>query len=348
MSVAGSQLHVVVSTQRRGAEVFADDLVTELRRRDVPADLVALAALGRRPLDRSTLLALRRAGAASSVVVAHGSRTLPACTLALAGTGTPFVYRSIGDPRAWSDHGVRRARTALMLRRARIVVALWAGAAETMITRHGVPAERVRVVPNGVAAHRCPVPDDDARRSARARLDLPIDAPVVAFVGSLTTEKRVEHAIDAVARDDELHLLVVGDGPRRGELAAHAARVAPRRVHFAGVQPDIAPILAAADAVVLTSRTEGMPGVLIEAGLAARPTVAYDVGGVAEVVVDGETGLLVPAGDVTALTGALRTVVDDPGSLGAMARRRCLERFEIGVVGGQWAMILDEMAAEAT
>ena len=154
--------------------------------------------------------------------------------------------------------------------------------------------------------------------------------------------------IEAVAGDDELHLVVVGDGPERDALAAHAARVAARRVHFAGVQPEIAPILAAADAVVLTSRTEGMPGVLIEAGLAARPVVAYDVGGVAEVVVDGETGLLVPAGDVTALTGALRNVVDDPGSLGAAARRRCLERFEIGVVGGQWAMILDEMAAEAT
>ena len=73
-------------------------------------------------------------------------------------------------------------------------------------------------------------------------------------------------------------------------------REARSRIHFAGSLTDVAPALAAADVVVLSSRTEGMPGVLIEAGLSARPVVAYDVGAVSEVVADGETGLLVAPG----------------------------------------------------
>ncbi len=103
-------------------------------------------------------------------------------------------------------------------------------------------------------------------------------------------------------------------------------------------------MLAAADAVVLASRTEGMPGVLIEAGLAARPTVAFDVGAVSEVVADGETGVLVAPGDVPALATGIRRALDDAGGMGDAARDRCLARFEIGVVGARWAELVDELA----
>ncbi len=101
---------------------------------------------------------------------------------------------------------------------------------------------------------------------------------------------------------------------------------------------------AAADAVVLASRTEGMPGVLIEAGLSERPVVSYDVGAVSEIVADGETGLLVRSGDVADLAGALRSVLEDPGTMGAAGRQRCLARFEIGVVGARWAEVVAELA----
>ncbi len=159
----GRPLHVIVSSQRRGAEVFSSDLVAELSRRGAPNDLVALTAapgpatlpvptLGQRALGASTLRELRRRvrEAGSPVVVAHGSRTLPACTLALAGTGVPFAYRSIGDPRAWSASGLRRWRTAASLRRTSLVVVLWAAAADAVAAHHGVPRDRIRVVPNGV------------------------------------------------------------------------------------------------------------------------------------------------------------------------------------------------------
>jgi glycosyltransferase involved in cell wall biosynthesis len=349
-----SVIHVVSSTQRRGAEMFAADLAVELERRELATDVLALTAggdgaplpfpvLGRRAFDPSTLRALRRASDGARVVVAHGSRTLPACALALAGSGVPFVYRSIGDPAAWSATAARRARTALLLRRARLVTVLWRGAADVLTRGRAVPADRIRVVPNGVAAARCPVPDASDRLVARERFGLATEAPVLGYVGSLTGEKQVDVVIAAVARIPGAVLLVAGSGPQRAALEVLATREAPSRVRFVGTLVDPAPVYAAADAVILASRTEGMPGVLIEAGLSGRPAVAFGVGAVAEVVTDGETGVVVPPGDVRALTVGARRVLGDAAAMGAAARRRCLARFEIGVIGADWAGVLAEV-----
>ncbi|MGH8824601.1 MAG: glycosyltransferase family 4 protein [Jiangellaceae bacterium] len=345
---------MTVSNRRRGAEVFAADLAAELERRGFAAPAVALAAtternalpvraLGRSPLGASTLRALRREAVAAGSVVAHGSRTLPACAAALAGTGVPFVYRSIGDPRAWSSRGTRRWRTTALLRRPRLVAALWPGAADALIAQHGVPPERIRVIPNGVPVERCPVVGDAARQEARDLLDLPAEVPVVVSVGSLSEEKDVGAAVAAVGGLPGVHLLVVGDGPDRGVLVAQAARDAPGRVHFAGTLPGAFLALAAGDAVVLPSRTEGMPGVLVEAGLCGVPVVATRVGAVAEIVVDGETGVLVAPGDVAAMTNALRCVLADDGAMGLAARAHCLARFEIRTVGAAWADLLGDL-----
>jgi hypothetical protein len=106
--MAAPVLQVITSTARRGAEVFAVELAATLRARGRAIETVALTAgptgdaldvpvLGERSLGVSTLRALRRRMASSSVVISCGSRTLPACVLAGTGTGTGFVYRSIGD-----------------------------------------------------------------------------------------------------------------------------------------------------------------------------------------------------------------------------------------------------------
>jgi glycosyltransferase involved in cell wall biosynthesis len=346
--------HVISSTRRRGAEMFAADLAVELGRTGIASDVVALTAgddraplpfpvLGRRAFDPSTLRALRRASDSVGAVVAHGSRTLPACGLALAGSGVPFVYRSIGDPAVWSASVARRVRTAALLRRARLVTVLWTGAADVLTRGRAVPPSRIRVVPNGVAAARCPVPDVFDRLLARERFRVPADASVLGYLGSLTGEKQVDAVITAAARTPGAFLLVAGSGPERAGLQTLAAREAPSRVRFVGTLADPASVYAAADAVILASRTEGMPGVLIEAGLSGRPAVAFDVGAIAEVVADGETGVVVPPGDVSALAAGARHVLANSAAMGAAARRRCLERFEIGVVGAQWGDVLTEL-----
>jgi glycosyltransferase involved in cell wall biosynthesis len=347
-------LHVITSSQRRGAETFAVDLSEALTARGRRSEVVALApgtaanvlpvdALGTRAVAPGTQRALRRRAATARLVVAHGSRTLPASALALVGSGRPVVYRSIGDPAAWAGGRARRLRTRAFLGRMAAVTVLWPGAGDLVHTLYGVPRDRIHVIPNAVPADRCPVPSDSDRRQARTGLGLPAERPVVATIGALSPEKRVGDAVAAVAALADVHLLVAGDGPERAALEARAADVAPGRVHFAGTLPGPGAALAAADVVVLPSRTEGMPGVLIEAGLAGVAAVATDVGGVGQIVRDGETGVLVPRGDVAALTDGVRRGLAAAPDLGRAARRRCLAEFEIGPVADRWVALLDDL-----
>ncbi|HMG43704.1 MAG TPA: glycosyltransferase family 4 protein [Acidimicrobiales bacterium] len=354
MTEQGRCLHVVTASQRRGAEVFALDLVTELRGQGRTDELVALTpgssdgglgvpTLGDQPYALSTLRALRAGARGRDVVVAHGSKTLLAAAVALPGLRVPFVYRSIGDPMAWSGSGVRRARTALLLRRAARVVALWPGAADVLTRVHGVPTAKLAVIPNGVPASRCPLADATAQAAARRVFGLPDGEPVVTYLGALSPEKQVDTAIRAVAALPDVHLLVAGGGPDRAALESLAEATAPGRVHFAGPVDGPREALAAGDAVILPSRTEGMPGVLIEAGLTGRAAVASDVGGIPEIVRAGETGLLAPPGDVEAFTAALRTVLADAEPFGKAAHQHCVDHFDIAVVARHWSTLLTDV-----
>jgi glycosyltransferase involved in cell wall biosynthesis len=111
-------------------------------------------------------------------------------------------------------------------------------------------------------------------------------------------------------------------------------------VWFLGQQADLSLVFHAVDAVVLTSDSEGVPGVLIEAGLSGLPAVATDVGYVRDVVAPGVTGEVVPAGDATAVATALESVLANASRLGAEARRRCADRFDQQKVSDRWAALL--------
>ncbi|MFF4651576.1 glycosyltransferase family 4 protein [Streptomyces sp. NPDC001380] len=352
-------LHLVTDPRRRGAQNLARDLHGELLARGAPSAVAALQphpdapagdplpVLGPARFHPATLRALRAAAARADVVVAHGSSTLPACAAALLGSRTPFVYVGIGDPRHWTATPARRLRVAAALRRAAAVTALSDGARDVLLEHFRLRPERVRTIPNGRAADRYPPaagPGD--RLAARRALGLPPDVPLAAAVGALAPEKRVDLAVDAVTRTPGAHLAVAGEGPLRAALEEHAAVLAPGRIHFLGGLPDPAVLYRAADALVLGSDSEGVPGVLIEAALAALPAVATDVGWVREAVVDGATGVLVPPGDAQALADGLGKVLGgDRTTLGAAARRRALDRFELGVVADAWQALVAEVAA---
>jgi glycosyltransferase involved in cell wall biosynthesis len=116
-------------------------------------------------------------------------------------------------------------------------------------------------------------------------------------------------------------LVLVGDGPERGaieEMVRHQAL--EEHVRLLGQRDDVPRLLAASDLVLLTSISEGIPLTLIEAMAAARPVVATSVGGVAEVVVDGQTGLLAPARDDQALAEHILRLADDPARRDELAR----------------------------
>jgi glycosyltransferase involved in cell wall biosynthesis len=154
--------------------------------------------------------------------------------------------------------------------------------------------------------------------------------PLLVSVGRLKYPKDFPTLLAAAERlgDRRFTLEIVGDGPERPDLE----RRLPARVTLAGGRDDVPALLARADVFVLSSRSEGLPVSVIEAMAAGLPVVASAVGGVPELVVDGETGLLVTPGDADALASALARLVDDPElrrSFGAAARRRALEEFDL-------------------
>ncbi len=384
--VRGEVLSVVTSTDRRGAEVAAVQLGDALIQRGVRVATVALwpgavagsspsptegaldlPTLGRRRHDPAALAALGRRCRSAEVVVGHGSSTLPFGATATTLARRPFVYRSIGDPVYWATSRARRVRAGAAMRRAVRVVAMWPGAAEHLVDLYGVDPDRIEVIPTGVpTAGFVPTPAADrpqARRALSAHLQahtlatgaavapaIDPDRPLIAYLGALSGEKDPGLAIEAMVGLADAQLVMAGTGSSRDVLVARAGRMAPGRVHLIGPLREPARLLAAADALVLPSRTEGIPAVAIEAGLCGLAVVARNVGGVAEVVADGETGVLVGERSPDAMAAALASVVgssasaDHGAALGAAARERCLARFALDVVAERW----DELLARVT
>ena len=344
-------LVVVSSNARRGAEVEAESLATELSRRGLVTTAVALSpsnasspldleVLGSSPFGRETLLALRHRAKAVGAVVAYGSKTLPACAIALAGCSTPFVYRSIGDPSAWAGGRLRRLRTTAALRRARHVVALSTRAAHMIHSLYGIAPTSISIAPNARDAARYVPATEAERQHARATFGVERDQRVASLIGALTSEKRPVLAVEAAAEISDVTLLVAGDGPCRADVD-DAARRCNGVCHVLGVVPDVRRMLHASDVVVSTSSTEGMPGSLIEAALSGVPVVATDVGFVSDVV--GPGGVLVdPKARPSDVATAVRTALDDAAHLGQLGRNHAVEFLSWNAVVPTW---LDALAA---
>jgi glycosyltransferase involved in cell wall biosynthesis len=129
----------------------------------------------------------------------------------------------------------------------------------------------------------------------------------------------------------DAHLLIAGDGPMRANVErAIADRMVGERVRLLGWREDLTRVYATIDVCVSSSRNEGTPVSLIEAMAAGRAVIATRVGGVSDIVANGETGILVPPGDVEALAGAMATLANDVAlrsRLGRLARERTAARF---------------------
>lgn len=287
---------------------------------------------------------LRKAAKQANIVVAHGSSTLLACGAGLLGSGVPFVYLSIGDPRYWAATSLRRLRARWLIQRAAAVVAISPSARDILVEHYGLHSDRVHVIPNGRSGDAF-APADRARRvDARHQLGLRTTGDVVAVVGALSPEKRVDVAIAAMARIPEVTLVIAGDGHERRALEEQAEQSAPGRVHFLGSTEGSVDVLAAADLVVVSSDTEGVPGILIEAGMAGLPVVATDVGWVGDVVRHETTGLLVPPGQPDALADAVRDALERRSELGEAGRGHCRAEYEMAGVTDKWKHLLAEVS----
>jgi glycosyltransferase involved in cell wall biosynthesis len=199
----------------------------------------------------------------------------------------------------------------------------------------GRAGRRTEVIPSGVDTERFQ-PRAGARVAAKARLGVPPDRPLIGTVGRLEGRKGTATLIEAAARladygAADVGVVVAGDGPLRGELRGLVERLGLAAcVTLLGQRSDVREVLAALDVFVLPSRTEGMSNALLEAMAMACPVVATAVGGTPEVVVPGETGVLVPPAEPAAMAAAVARLLAAPelaARLGAAARRRIENRY---------------------
>lgn len=220
------------------------------------------------------------------------------------------------------------------------------GVRETLIDA-GIAVPRCLTIHNGIDCKQL-LPDASAVAAAREAWGFPADAVVIGTVGQLIARKRVADLIHAVARlrrdepSRDLRIVVVGEGREAEPLAKLAASLGiADRVLLTGFDPQPLRLVAAMDIFALCSASEGLPRVILEAMLLKRPVIASAIVGSRELVVNNETGLLYPCGNVSALSTALARLADDPvlrqhmGEAGAQRVREnfSIERYVTGVEG---------------
>ncbi|MUW13420.1 glycosyltransferase [Halorubrum sp. CBA1125] len=192
----------------------------------------------------------------------------------------------------------------------------------------GINSERIYDVRNAVDATRfVPEPDVSLSNSIRRQLE-DVEGPLLGFVGGLTDYKGVFDLANAVEQTDMDPIVVVaGNGPARDRFERELGE---RGIFLGSVDYELMPaVYAAIDALVLPSHTEGLPRVLLEAGAAGRPVVATTVGGVPEVVSDGETGLLCPPRDPSRLASVITELFTErqPVEMGRRARKLIVDEY---------------------
>jgi len=202
---------------------------------------------------------------------------------------------------------LRRARDA-GLRRVDHLVSPSAYLARLAVT-WGVPPERVTTLPNPAPV----LPSLASREELREQLGFV--GPTLAFAGRITRQKALGVALAAVKTLDGVNLVIAGDGPDLPAVRNRALELGlGERVRFVGAlsRQGVLELFRASDASVISSEWENFPHTVVEALAAGTPVIATAVGGVAEIVSDGENGLLVPPGDATALAEAIgRFLADD-------------------------------------
>ncbi len=210
-----------------------------------------------------------------------------------------------------------------------------------------VDPDRLSVVGNGIDVDQWK-PDLRTRHKVREELGL-VDEFLWLAVGRLEPVKDYPTLLNAFARSRQTaQLLILGAGPLERELKQMAAGLGlGRRVRLAGFCPDVARWMKAADGFVLTSRYEGLPMVLLEAGASGLPVVATNVPGTREVVVHGETGWLTSAGDPEQLAAAMGWLMRIPLrkrlGIGERARKSIVERFSLEAVLDQWEQLYADL-----
>jgi glycosyltransferase involved in cell wall biosynthesis len=220
-------------------------------------------------------------------------------------------------------------------------------AVKRVLVTSGLPPGLIDVVPDGTDVSRPPLP---ANRDTLRQLGVPPAAPLVVQVAQLVGHKDPVNFVRAmrtvIDADPRAHGLLVGEGPLRAAATEEARKLGiDGQVHFAGYRDDADSLLAAADVVALSSREEGLGSVLLDSLVFGRPVAATRAGGIPEVVIDGQTGLLVPIENPKQLGDAIARLLADPAlrdRMGAAARARA-EEFSVARMTERTVSVYEEV-----
>jgi glycosyltransferase involved in cell wall biosynthesis len=289
----------------------------------------------RRLVDPAALLRLTSAIRASRCDLVHAH-------LQYSATLAPIAARLTGRPAVCTFHHVPGPLSGLEAIKERLAVASAARSRRVIFVSHAsmyaFQARYERTIHNSAVVHNgVDLAEFNPEPASLPRdLQIPTDALTATLVGAMRPHKGHATAIAAWAqiarRLPEARLLLVGSGPMERELRRQAASLRVQDVViFAGRRHDVARVMRASTLAILPSQTEALPTTLMEAAAAGKAVVATNVGGVPEVVRNGETGILVPVGDVELLAAATIDLLIDRGrraAMGRAARRLAEARFD--------------------
>ena len=247
-----------------------------------------------------------------------------------------------GTPRGLRIAALRAARNVELRRAAHVFCP--SGYLRDLAISWGVPASHVSVLPNPAPAPRELAPRDELRRA------FGLNGAALVFAGRLTAQKNLDVALDALALEDGVSLVVAGKGDELAHLRERALDLGlGKRVRFLGALPRerVLELFSAADAMILPSSWENFPHTVVEALAMGTPVLATDVGGVGEIVRDGENGLLVASGDRDAFAGAVRRYFSDEALRERLrsAARESVRAFDRDVVFGDIERALADAAS---
>ncbi|MCE5323204.1 glycosyltransferase family 4 protein [bacterium] len=333
-------LEAITPSRIGGAEVYVADLCDELSRLDIDIELFVPSG---RPFvkyaadrgissfnwkthgkfDPMTVIRLALLIRSHHIDIIHTHLS----TASLLGA---FAAKLAGVPSVAHVHGLN---TATCFKYSTAVIAVSEAVKKHLCTQ-GLNPDRVHVVHNGVDLTRfSPVPLAEAKRAQGYEET----TPVFGIFGRLSEEKGQRSAIEAMfilsKTCPSAWLMIVGDGKTRDELigAAQALGVADN-VEFKGFNADVKPLMSACDAVIVPSLKEGFGLAAVEAMALSRPVIATNIGGLPEIVVSGETGILVPANNPQQIAEAMGKLIADKSAaegMGKAGRSRAESCFDL-------------------
>lgn len=363
-------LHILTSLHRRGAETFAVQMIDRLDRARfsphiwptrsahsdealVPARTPVLSnGVDALPLALWDLQRVLRT-VRPHLIQCHGGRALK-YAMALKPIFRPhaYVYNKILSIHPHLDGAARRLPYRFLFEQVDAIVAVGEELRREVEETFHPRRPRVVAINNGrdVRPFLSVTPEVVAARRRELGLD-PADVCLMQI--GIAWEKDPQVSLNVFAelasRFRELRLVFVGEGPLLDDLRRESVtRGLADRVRVLGVRRDVPALLAAADIVLMPSITEGLPGVLIEAGMAGRPAVAYEIGSVRDVLDDGRTGYVVPRGNPAALSAQVARLVRYPAlreRMGLAAMMRCRRDFDIAFSVRKYEALFSELVS---